>query len=74
MLVPPVEKVYHNQSIKSIELSKCYVCLCVLLVAVYSPSPRGVIMLFLCDKHETDMREIAVLRFLCIGCCERSEQ
>jgi hypothetical protein len=25
-------------------------------------------------KPETDMREIAVLRFLCIGCCERSEQ
>ncbi len=21
-------------------------------------------------KPETDMREIAVLRFLCIGCCE----
>ena len=30
--------------------------------------------LFLRDKPETDMREIAVLRFLCIGCCERNEQ
>ncbi len=30
--------------------------------------------LILRDKPETDMREIAVLRFLCIGCCERSEQ
>ena len=30
--------------------------------------------LILRDKPETDMREIAVLRFLCMGCCERSEQ
>ncbi len=43
-------------------------------VTVHSLSPRGVFTLFLRDKPETDMREIAVLRFLCIGCCERSEQ
>ena len=43
-------------------------------VIVHSLSPRGVFTLFLRDKPETDMREIAVLRFLCIGCCERSEQ
>ncbi len=43
-------------------------------VAVHSLSTRGVFTLFLRDKPETDMREIAVLRFLCIGCCERSEQ
>ena len=47
----------------------CYAC-----AAVHSLSPRGVFTLFLRDKPETDMREIAVLRFLCIGCCERSEQ
>ncbi len=41
-----------------------------LQVAVDLLSPRGVITLFLCDKPETDMREIAVLRFLCIGCFE----
>ena len=43
-------------------------------VAVHSLSPQGVFTLFPRDKPETDMREIAVLRFLCIGCCERSEQ
>ncbi len=43
-------------------------------VTVHSLSPRGVFTLFLRDKPETDMRELAVLRFLCIGCCERSEQ
>ncbi len=43
-------------------------------VTVHSLSPRGVFTLFLRDKPEIDMREIAVLRFLCIGCCERSEQ
>jgi len=44
-----------------------------LMTLVHSLSPRGVFTLFLRDKPETDMREIAVLRFLCIGCCERSE-
>ena len=43
-------------------------------VTVHLLSPRGVFTLFLRDKPETDMREIAVLRFLCIGCRERSEQ
>ncbi len=43
-------------------------------VTVHSLSLRGVFTLFLLDKPETDMREFAVLRFLCIGCGERSEQ
>jgi hypothetical protein len=43
-------------------------------ITVHSLAPRGVITLFLRDKPETDMREIAVLRFPCIGCRERSEQ
>ena len=48
----------------------------VLSCCVRVTNPRQIYpkVLFLRDKPETDMREIAVLRFLCIGCCERSEQ